>query len=112
METIQGILSPLRLNNVGRAVFLLCYKGIKREISISIRGKESGIKNVTTPKRMEAAAALGVVFCSVMHLFDAVQTRIYGSCLSVWYQSAPDIAGEMWRANSARYFTRGFSVES
>ena len=36
-------------NNVGRAVFFLCYKGIKREISIRIRGTESGIKNVTTP---------------------------------------------------------------
>ena len=61
---------------------------------------------------MEAAAALGVVFFSVVHLFDALQTRIYGSCLSVWYQSAPDVVGEMWRANSARAFTRGFGVES
>ena len=79
MEIIQGILSPLRLKNVGRAIFFLCYKGIKMEISISIRGTESGIKNVTTPKRMEAAAALGVFFCLVVHLLDAVQTRIYSS---------------------------------
>ena len=61
---------------------------------------------------MEAAAALGVFFCLVVHLLDAVQTRIYSSCLSIWYQSAPDVAGEMWRANSARDFTRGFGVES
>ena len=47
-----------------------------------------------------------------MHLFDAVRTRIYGSCISVWYQSAPDVAGEMRRANSARDFTRGFGVDS
>ena len=99
-------------NNIRRAVFFLCYGGIKREISISIRGTESGINNVTTPKRMEAAAALGIVFFSVVHLFDAVRTRIFGSCLSVWYQSAPDVAGEMWRANSSRAFTRGFRVES
>ena len=61
---------------------------------------------------MEAAAALGVVFLSVVHLFDVVRTRIYGSCLIVWSQSAPDVAGGMWRANSARAFTRGFGVES
>ena len=66
-------------NNIRRAVFFLCYGGIKREISISIRGTELGINNVTTPKRMEAAAALGIVFFSVVHLFDAARTRIFGS---------------------------------
>ena len=95
---------------VGRAVFFPCYEGLKREISIRRRGPGSVAEEVTTPERMAAAAASGVVSCSVVHPFDAVRTRIYGSGLSVRAQSTLEVAGEMWRANGARAFTRGFGV--